>query len=360
MLLTLPVLDRMQQLEGWLTEPEADLLLAGAARALRDLPSVTAIVEIGSYVGRSTTVLASAAASIRTDARVFAIDPHDGVVSDSDVGFSSASMSTLEAFRSNIAAASLQDVVMTVPCRSWQVAWNRVIAFLYIDGLHDAENVARDFKHFEPWLAAGGYVAFHDYSNEWPAVTAFVDDLIITGSFEHLQTVDSMVLLRRHKTSLTLAAPGDAADTPAPTELLELAHLGALAAGQLLTSRAHQPRSILQKTRGADLVTDADIAAEKVIRETIHRHRPHDAILAEESGSHPGTTPVRWIVDPLDGTVNYLAGAAEWSISLAAEILGGGGGGGRCSSRARARSWMYVHRRPRSWRMVQRARFSCG
>jgi len=325
MLLTLPVLDRMRQIEGWLTEPEADLLLAGVARALRDLPSVSTIVEIGSYAGRSTTVIASAAASVRTDARVFAVDPHDGVVSDSDLGLAAASSSTLEAFKSNIAAESLQDTVITVPCHSWQVAWNRVLAFMYIDGLHDAENVARDFKHFEPWLAAGGYVAFHDYSNEWPAVTALVDDLITTGGFEHVRTVESMVVLRRHTPNRKPAALADIPDPPKPAELLELAHLSALAAGQLLASRVYSPLPVREKTRGGDLVTDADTAAEELIRETIHSHRPHDAILAEESGEHAGSTQVRWIVDPLDGTVNYLAGAAEWAVSVAAELPPRGG-----------------------------------
>jgi myo-inositol-1(or 4)-monophosphatase len=69
-------------------------------------------------------------------------------------------------------------------------------------------------------------------------------------------------------------------------------------------------------------VTELDRAAERTIIETIRAARPDDAVLGEEGGASDGQTDVRWIVDPLDGTVNYTYGLTEWSVSICAERLG--------------------------------------
>ena len=65
-----------------------------------------------------------------------------------------------------------------------------------------------------------------------------------------------------------------------------------------------------------------DQAAERLIRTRILAERPDDAILGEEGGQTGGDAPVRWIVDPLDGTVNYLYGLPDWAVSIAAEVGG--------------------------------------
>src|SRR5258706_15276904 len=67
-----------------------------------------------------------------------------------------------------------------------------------------------------------------------------------------------------------------------------------------------------------------DQAAERLIRSRILAERPDDAILGEEGGQIGGEAPVRWIVDPLDGTVNYLYGLPDWAVSIAAEAGGRG------------------------------------
>ncbi|WP_236671122.1 inositol monophosphatase family protein [Streptomyces sp. 7-21] len=76
------------------------------------------------------------------------------------------------------------------------------------------------------------------------------------------------------------------------------------------------------KTSPIDVVTEMDLAAEKLITEVITGHRPDDAILGEEGGASGGTSGVRWVVDPLDGTVNYLYGLPQWAVSVAAEVDG--------------------------------------
>lgn len=73
---------------------------------------------------------------------------------------------------------------------------------------------------------------------------------------------------------------------------------------------------IKTKSDPADLVTAADTASEGAIIDVIHAARPFDEILAEESGHHPGTSGIRWVVDPLDGTRNFLSGGDRYAVSI--------------------------------------------
>ena len=76
------------------------------------------------------------------------------------------------------------------------------------------------------------------------------------------------------------------------------------------------------KTSAVDVVTEADRAVEALVRERITAERPDDAILGEEGDDLPGTSGVRWVVDPIDGTVNYLYGLPDCAVSIAAEVDG--------------------------------------
>lgn len=112
------------------------------------------------------------------------------------------------------------------------------------------------------------------------------------------------------------AAPDDAL----AAELLDLAEEAAARAGELL--RDGRPADLgvtATKSSPIDVVTEMDLAAERLITGLIADRRPGDGILGEESGASSGTSGVRWIVDPLDGTVNYLYGLPNWSVSIAAE-----------------------------------------
>ncbi|NEC83203.1 inositol monophosphatase, partial [Streptomyces sp. SID7958] len=68
--------------------------------------------------------------------------------------------------------------------------------------------------------------------------------------------------------------------------------------------------------------TEMDIAAEKLITSLIAEERPEDGFLGEEGAATEGTSGVRWVIDPLDGTVNYLYGLPTWAVSIAAEQEG--------------------------------------
>ena len=101
--------------------------------------------------------------------------------------------------------------------------------------------------------------------------------------------------------------------------LLELAERAARAAGDLLLQRAGGPVSgVASKTSRTDLVSDTDRAAEALIVGMLRAERPGDAVVGEEGADAPGSGEVRWLVDPLDGTINYLWGIPQWSVSVAA------------------------------------------
>jgi myo-inositol-1(or 4)-monophosphatase len=119
---------------------------------------------------------------------------------------------------------------------------------------------------------------------------------------------------------------------PDPGELLGLAvEVAGVAARMLADGRpagpAGRPEVAGTKSSPTDVVTEMDRAAEELIRAGLLAARPGDAILGEEGGeaagaAGPGAGRVRWVVDPLDGTVNYLYGLADWSVSIAAELDG--------------------------------------
>jgi myo-inositol-1(or 4)-monophosphatase len=108
----------------------------------------------------------------------------------------------------------------------------------------------------------------------------------------------------------------------AAEELLRVAVEAARAAAAVLVERYEQaggPSDLATKSTPTDLVSAADLEAERAIRAVLARRRPDDAILGEEGGDVAGTSGLRWLVDPLDGTVNYLFGVPQWCVSVACE-----------------------------------------
>jgi myo-inositol-1(or 4)-monophosphatase len=101
--------------------------------------------------------------------------------------------------------------------------------------------------------------------------------------------------------------------------LLEVAVEAATMAGALLAERAEagREREVSSKSTPTDLVSEADTASERAIRELLERRRPDDGFLGEESGSESGTSGLEWVVDPLDGTINFLFGIPQWCVSVA-------------------------------------------
>jgi myo-inositol-1(or 4)-monophosphatase len=108
-------------------------------------------------------------------------------------------------------------------------------------------------------------------------------------------------------------------------DLLELAVGAAHTAGALLAERFGRPQSgVAEKSSSTDMVSDADRDAERLLLDSILGARPDDGLIAEESGHRPGRTGLVWVIDPLDGTTNYLYGNPEWSVSIACRDEQGG------------------------------------
>lgn len=103
------------------------------------------------------------------------------------------------------------------------------------------------------------------------------------------------------------------------TLALAAARAGAAAIAEVVSGGALQTE---HKSAGHDLVTAADKAAEAAVIAVIRAARPKDAILGEETGAQPGTTDVRWLVDPLDGTANFVYGRDDYAVSVGVEAVG--------------------------------------
>lgn len=107
-----------------------------------------------------------------------------------------------------------------------------------------------------------------------------------------------------------------------PLELLAIATRIAREAGEL-AERMRKAGVAVQATKSnaLDIVTQADTAVESLIRARLKEVRPDDGFLGEESGEEPGAIGITWVVDPIDGTVNYLYGSPNYAVSIAATIL---------------------------------------
>ena len=107
-----------------------------------------------------------------------------------------------------------------------------------------------------------------------------------------------------------------------PADLLALAVDLAQRAGTLALSMHAGLGASDTKSSPTDVVTAADRASEELLVRGIRAARPDDGVLGEEGASFDGSSGVRWVVDPIDGTVNYLYGLPQWAVSIGIEVDG--------------------------------------
>ena len=107
--------------------------------------------------------------------------------------------------------------------------------------------------------------------------------------------------------------------TDDPDALLELAVRLAREAGALALSMREGVAAEDTKSTPTDVVTAADRAVERLLLDGLRAARPDDGVLGEEGAGRPSSTGLRWVVDPIDGTVNYLYGLPHWAVSIAVE-----------------------------------------
>jgi predicted O-methyltransferase YrrM len=166
---------------GFLKHGEAALLrycvdyVAAIARA-------PVIVEVGSWKGRSAVAIGDILRRL-SRGKLYAVDPHQG---DRGVANRTAEP-TLKAFLKNVKAFGLDDVVIPLVCETKDVLWKIPVDMVFVDGLHDYENVKRDFDTFDPHLKLGGLVCFHDYGRRaLPDVTRFVHEVLARDEYAQL------------------------------------------------------------------------------------------------------------------------------------------------------------------------------
>jgi myo-inositol-1(or 4)-monophosphatase len=117
--------------------------------------------------------------------------------------------------------------------------------------------------------------------------------------------------------------PPGAGEDPVLVELASVALAAAQGAAALAGEGFGRVRADVDtKSSATDMVSEIDRDAEELISTLLHRARPDDGLLGEEGSAREGSSGIRWVVDPLDGTTNYLFGVPAWSVSVAAERRG--------------------------------------
>ena len=117
--------------------------------------------------------------------------------------------------------------------------------------------------------------------------------------------------------------PAPAGAEPLLRELASVALDAARAAADVLVRGIGDgPGEVDTKSSATDMVSDVDRGAEAAVSAVLRERRPDDGVLGEEGTSRSGSTGVRWVVDPLDGTTNFLFGIPQFSVSVAAEVDG--------------------------------------
>jgi myo-inositol-1(or 4)-monophosphatase len=114
----------------------------------------------------------------------------------------------------------------------------------------------------------------------------------------------------------------DRAELPAPRALEDVASTAARAAAEVVTSAYGQPRAVGHKSSPTDIVTQTDLRAEELLRNVLLEATPQAGILGEEGGKTAAGARLQWVIDPLDGTINFLYGVPLFAVSIAAAVDG--------------------------------------
>ena len=202
------VLDAFEEAKGFMPLDEGLALYAAAAETAAGLG--LPLVEVGTYCGRSTILLADAARAAGTVAVTVdhhrgseeqqpGWEYHDPEVVDPETG----RMDTLPTFRRTLHRAGLEDHVIAVVGRSPQVAavWGRPVGLVFIDGGHTDEHASADYEGWAPHLAPGGLLVIHDVfpdpADGGQAPYRIYRRALASGAFTEVSATRSLRVLRR-------------------------------------------------------------------------------------------------------------------------------------------------------------------
>jgi len=186
----------IRTVDGWLSESEAKYLYSLASYG----PGKGAIVEIGSWKGKSTIALAAGCLAAGRE-KVFAIDHHKGGPDQKELGY--RDIDTEAEFRQNIKLAGVEERVVPLVMKSDAAVqhWEGPIRFLWIDGDHDYQAVKNDFFLWEPLVVNGGVIALHD-TYAWEGPRRVVEEYILASDrFSILGFVDTITAVKKQRPS---------------------------------------------------------------------------------------------------------------------------------------------------------------
>jgi predicted O-methyltransferase YrrM len=198
-----------RSIEGWLSDPEGAQLFKIAKHSTPDANPV--VVEIGSWKGKSSSIIAAGLGGKR-EARLFSIDPfgldenpeyqklyYDNLMKPGE--------DVLEVFRRNIDECGMSHIVKPLRGYSFDIVttWDAPIDFLFIDGNHEYEAVARDFALWSRFVRVGGIVALHDAFCQWPGPTRVVREQFVKPCYGDVKRVDTLAWACKLQDSVAVA-----------------------------------------------------------------------------------------------------------------------------------------------------------
>lgn len=184
------IVERSQAIPGWFSSDEAELLIALVVRAAASSATAPLIVEIGSYCGRATMVIALTLRGLgRDDVRLIAVD-------EPSLGLAPDGRPARETLRTHLAEHGLGEIVVCAPEQDAE-PWTHTSHLLLIDGRHDYADVCDDVACYTPQLAPNGLVLFHDYAGYFPGVQRCVEELLLGGAFSFVAQVGTLIALAR-------------------------------------------------------------------------------------------------------------------------------------------------------------------
>lgn len=183
-------LEEIFKVPGMLTPTEGGFLYQLAQLESRN----GVIVEIGSWKGKSTILLASGSMKVGGE-KVYAIDPHKPLAEEGYVEDTEAE------FHKNIKAAGVQDHVVPMVMTSEEAAkgWSKPIRLLWIDGDHRYEQVKRDFLLWSPHVVEGGIIAMHDTIRKKGPKRVLWENIFRCNRFQKISIVDNITAARKVK-----------------------------------------------------------------------------------------------------------------------------------------------------------------
>jgi predicted O-methyltransferase YrrM len=173
-----PLWDTVDRIPGWFREGNA-VVFYGVMQSMRP----ATVVEIGSYLGRSTVFFALTMREVNPHGRVVAIDPHTGDRQHLEA-LSVDRLPSFDLFSEHLRAAGVEDLVDTRAATSLEAAdgWTEPVDLLYVDGWHSYDAVIADGEAWLPHLSDRGVVVFDDYT-AYDEVREAVNDLARSGRY---------------------------------------------------------------------------------------------------------------------------------------------------------------------------------